>query len=56
MSATQTRQALVQLRVEVPVALRRAVKIRVAQKEITVREFVQHAVERALTEDAETEK
>ncbi len=54
-SATQTRQALVQLRVEVPLALRRAVKIRVAEKEITVREFVQRAVERALTEDAETE-
>lgn len=54
MSATTENQA--QLKVLVPHEMRRAIKIRVAQKETTVREFVEHAIERALDEERETEK
>ncbi len=54
MSATTDNQA--QLKVMVPYEMRRAIKIRVAEKETTVREFVEHAIERALAEDGETNK
>ncbi len=40
----------VQLRVNVPPELRRRLKIHAAEKEVTVREFVGRAIERALAE------
>ena len=54
MSAATENQA--QLKVVIPHQMRRAIKIRVAEKETTVREFVEHAIEQALAGDGETRK
>ncbi len=39
-----------QLKVVVPQEMRRAIKMHVASREITVREFMERAIERALAE------
>ncbi len=43
----------VQLRINVPPELRRRLKIHAAERDITVREFVGRAIERALDENRE---